>query len=105
MSEFWPAILIGGVIGFVVKLTGYVLPDSLLRQPLVNRIATLLPISLLSALTAVQAVATGQSLVPDARLGGVAAAVIALLLRAPFLVVIIVAAGTAAAMRALGWAA
>lgn len=105
MSAFWPAILIGGAIGFLVKLTGYLLPESLLRQPLVNRIATLLPIALLSALTAVQAVADGQRIAPDARLGGVAAAVIALLLRAPFLVVIIVAAATAAGLRALGWAA
>ena len=37
-----------------------------------------------------------------ARLAGLAAAVLALLLRAPFLVVIIVAAGTAAVLRLAG---
>jgi len=37
-----------------------------------------------------------------ARLAGMGAAVVALLARAPFLVVIVAAAGTAAALRALG---
>ena len=39
------------------------------------------------------------------RLAGLAAAVVALLLRAPFLVVLLVAAAVAAGLRALGWAA
>jgi hypothetical protein len=47
----------------------------------------------------VQTVATGTELVIDARLAGVAAAVVALLLRAPFLVVVGVAAATAALVR------
>jgi len=50
----------------------------------------------------VQTFADGQALVIDARLAGVAAAVIALLLRAPFLVVVLVAAVTAAVLRAAG---
>jgi len=51
----------------------------------------------------VQTFGAGQSLSLDlARLAGLGAAVLALLLRAPFLVVIVVAAGTAAALRALG---
>jgi hypothetical protein len=41
----------------------------------------------------------------DARVAGLAVAVVALLLRAPFLVVITLAAVTAAGLRALGWAA
>ena len=54
---------------------------------------------------AVQAVgAPGGHLVLDARVAGLAAAAVALLLRAPFLVVILVAAAVAAALRALGWA-
>jgi branched-subunit amino acid transport protein len=104
MSEFWPAILIGGVIGFVVKYLGHSLPESLIGRPNIRRIAALLPVALLSALALVQTFGQAQSLVIDARLPALIAAVIALALRAPFLVVIIVAAGTAAAMRALGWA-
>jgi hypothetical protein len=41
-------------------------------------------------------------LVLDARVGGLIAAFVALLLRAPFIVVVIVAAATAAGLRALG---
>ena len=47
-------------------------------------------------------VADGTDLVPDARLGGVAVAVVALLLRAPFIVVVALAAATAALFRLLG---
>src|SRR5258706_16424701 len=47
--------------------------------------------------------AKGSSLVFDpARLAGLAAAVLALMLRAPFLVVILAAAGTAAGLRLAG---
>jgi branched-subunit amino acid transport protein len=74
-----------------------------LGNPRVRRFAELVPIALLAALVAVQTFAGGQSLTIDpARLAGLGAAVAALLLRAPFLVVIVVAAGTAAALRALG---
>jgi branched-subunit amino acid transport protein len=74
-----------------------------LDRPLVRRFAELVPVALLAALTAVQTAAAGQSLSVDpARLAGLGAAVIALLLRAPFLAVIVAAAGTAAALRALG---
>ena len=39
----------------------------------------------------------------DARVAGVAVAVVLLRLRAPFLVVVLAAAATAAVLRALGW--
>jgi hypothetical protein len=48
-------------------------------------------------------VASGQSLAADARLGALAAAAIALALRAPFLLVVVLGAGTAAVLRILGW--
>jgi hypothetical protein len=43
-------------------------------------------------------------LVLDARVAGLAVAVVALVLRAPFLVVVVVAAVSAALLRAAGWA-
>ena len=70
-----------------------------------GRITGLLPVALLSALVAVQTFADGQTLVIDARLAGVLAAVVALVLRAPFLVVVLVAAITAALLRSTGLAA
>ena len=52
------------------------------------RVSDLLPVALLAALAAVQTFATGDTLVLDARVAGVAVAAVALLLRAPFLVVV-----------------
>ena len=98
----WFAVLAGSLGCYVEKLVGYFLPLSVLENASVRRVAGLLPVALLAALVAVQTFAVGQTLVIDARLAGLAAAVIALLLRAPFLVVVLVAAVTAAALRAAG---
>jgi hypothetical protein len=59
-------------------------------------------VALLAALVAVQTFDGGGRVVLDARAAGLAAAVLALVLRAPFLLVIVIAAATAAALRALG---
>jgi hypothetical protein len=48
-------------------------------------------------------VVDGAELVLDARLGGVAAAAVAVALRAHFGIVVLVGAGVTAALRALGW--
>ena len=63
------------------------------------------PRKLLTALGVIDettAVTLAQPDAASARLAGLGAAVVALLLRAPVLVVIVVAAGTAAVLRALG---
>jgi branched-subunit amino acid transport protein len=97
----WAAILVSSLGCYLLKLAGLSVPKRWLEAPLVQRVAALLPIALLAALAAVQALATGTRLVVDARLAGVAAAVVALLFRAPFLVVVGVAAATAAGVRAV----
>jgi branched-subunit amino acid transport protein len=97
----WVAILAGTAACYAFKLAGLSVPERLLEQPRVRRVAALLPIALLAALTAVQTLTTGTRLVIDARLAGVAAGVVALLLRAPFLVVVAVAAAAAALIRLL----
>jgi uncharacterized membrane protein len=101
----WPAVILGSIGCYVLKLVGYLLPDDTLNSPRVRHVAGLMPVALLAALVAVQTFAQGQQLVIDGRLAGLAAAIIALILRAPFLVVILVAAATAALLRAAGWAA
>ena len=98
----WFAVLAGSLGVYVEKLVGHLLPASLLEREGVRRVAGLMPVALLAALVAVQTFAVGQTLVIDARLAGLIAAVIALLLRAPFLVVVLVAAATAAVLRATG---
>jgi branched-subunit amino acid transport protein len=103
MTGTWTAVLVTAAGCYGLKLAGLAVPRRVLGRRWVRRFAELVPVALLAALTAVQAVSTGQSLAVDpARLAGLSAAVVALLLRAPFLIVIVVAAGTAAALRALG---
>lgn len=103
MSATWVAVLLGTLGCYAFKLAGASVPEAVLDRPHVNAIADALPIALLSALVVVQTFAVGTTLQVDARVAGVAAAVVALLLRAPFLVVVVVAAVVAAVVRALGW--
>jgi branched-subunit amino acid transport protein len=97
----WAAILLAAAGCYLLKLSGLSVPPSVLKHPLVERVADLLPVALLSALIAVQVFANGQSLVVDARLVGLGAAFVALLLRAPFIVVVLAAAVAAALVRLL----
>lgn len=96
----WAAVLATAAGCYAWKLLGLSVPERILAAPRVERVAALLPVALLAALVAVQAVADGQRLVIDARLAGLAAGGVALLLRAPFLVVVGVAALVAAILRA-----
>jgi hypothetical protein len=95
----WAAILITGFGCYALKLAGLSVPDRILDRPLVRRIADLIPVALLGALVAVQTFSTGESLTVDARVFGVGAGFVALLLKAPFLVVVAVAAVTTALIR------
>ncbi|MEV4754124.1 AzlD domain-containing protein [Micromonospora sp. NPDC049559] len=97
----WIAIAVTAVGCYLAKLLGLLVPDGALERPAVRRLAALLPVALLAALTAQQTFSTGGQLVLDARAAGLAAAAVALLLRAPFLVVVAVAVAATAAVRAL----
>jgi branched-subunit amino acid transport protein len=97
----WAAILVAGAGCYLLKLAGLSVPSRVLEQPMVQRVADLLPVALLSALIGVQVLGAGQHLVLDARVVGLGAAVVALLLRAPFIVVVVAAAASAALVRLL----
>jgi hypothetical protein len=100
----WTTVLLASGLAFALKLVGYVVPHQTLDHPVISRVTAMLPVALLSALVAVQTfTGSGGVLTLDARAAGVAVAVTALLLRAPFLVVVILASVTAAALRAFGW--
>ncbi len=99
MSALWFAVLGTAVGCYLLKVAGLSVPQSVLEHPVVERVADLLPVALLAALVAVQVVSDGPSLVLDARLVGLGVAVVALLLRAPFLVVVVLAAASAALVR------
>ncbi|MFH8567887.1 AzlD domain-containing protein [Streptomyces sp. NPDC017993] len=98
----WIAIGATAVGCYLVKFLGLAAPRGLLERPLVKRLAALLPVTLLAALTAQQTFSDGQHLLLDAKVAGVAAAALALVLRAPFLLVIGVAVVVTAGVRALG---
>lgn len=101
----WTAILLGGIAVVGLKLVGYLVPEEWLERPRPARITDLLTVALLAALVAVQTIGDGMALRVDARLPAVAVAALLLWRRAPFLVVVVAAAGTAALLRWLGWAA
>ena len=95
----WTAILLASAGCYLLKLAGLSLPERVLSHPTVERVADLIPVALLAALVAVQVMADGTSLTVDARLLGLGFAVVALLLRMPFLVVVVGAAVVAALAR------
>ena len=102
MTAVWIAILAVGVATIALKGAG---PVAFAGRPLPRAISLVMPLlapCLLAALVVGQTVADGRAVVIDARLAGVAAAAVALALRAPLLVVLAAAAGVAAAARALG---
>ena len=101
MSGVWWAVLGAGAGCYLLKLAGLSVPAGLLERPVVRRVADLIPVALLAALVAVQVVADGTRLTLDARVAGLAAAVLLLLARAPFLVVVVGSALTAALLRAV----
>jgi branched-subunit amino acid transport protein len=95
----WAAVLIGSAGCYVLKLAGLSVPRRVLDDPRVRRVAALLPIGLLAALAAVQTFADGRHLTVDARVAGVAVALVAIWRRAPFLLVVGLAAATTALLR------
>ena len=104
MSSLWLAIL-GATLGcYFLKIIGVVIPKYFLDKPLVSEITHLLPIALLSAIVAIQTLGEGQGLAIDARLPALGASLIALRLRAPFIVVVLIAAVMAAGLRYFGLA-
>ena len=95
----WIAVLAGAAGCYLLKLGGLAVPDRLLERPGIRRVAALLPIALLAALAATQTFTTGSDVALDPRAAGVAVAILAVLLRAPFLLVVASAAATAALLR------
>lgn len=100
MTPLWLALVIAAVGSYLLKLAGLSLPESILNHPKVQRVAEFLPIAMLSALVAVELFDGGGRYAVDWRiLAGVAAAIVALLLRRGFLVVFGVAIVVTALLR------
>ena len=99
----WTAVLVASALAFALKLLGHLVPESWLDGDRTTRITSALPIALLAALVGVQTLtsSTGSPTL-DSRAAAVGVAVVALLLRAPFIVVVVLAAAVAAGLRLLG---
>ena len=96
----WVSVLVTAVGCYLWKLLGLSVPAGLLDRPAVRRFATLAPVALLAALTALQTFGQGaHGLTVDARAAGLAAAGVALWRRAPFLLVVLVAVVVTALVR------
>jgi branched chain amino acid efflux pump len=101
VSTVWLVVVVTSVGTLALKAAGPVLLGG---RPLPDRLSgvvTLVGPALLAALVAIGTFAYGQRLVLDARVLGVAAAAVAIKLRAPVLLVVVIAAGVTAGVRAV----
>jgi branched-subunit amino acid transport protein len=97
----WAGILVACAACYALKVAGLSLPARVLEDARVQRTIPLVPVALLAALIATNTFSTGHHLVLDVRAAALGVAVVAVLLRAPFLVVVVSAAATAALLRLL----
>jgi len=95
----WTGVIAASAACYGLKLAGLSLPQRWLQDARLQRTVPLIPVALLAALVATQTFSSGQHLVLDVRAAALGVAVIAVALRAPFLVVVVAAAGTAALLR------
>lgn len=102
MSSTWLVVLIVGAGTVVCKAAGPVLLGGRTLPPQLAGIVDMLAPALLAALVVTQAVGGDRNVVFDERLFGIAAAIVAIRLRAPLLVIIAVAAGVTAFVRLIG---
>ena len=102
MSSTWLVVAIVGVGTVVCKALGPVLLGGRALPPQLAGIVDMLAPALLAALVVTQAVGGDRKLVFDERLFGLAAAIVAIRLRAPLLAIIVAAAGVTALARLMG---
>ena len=99
----WGWLLTACALALALKLGGYLLPRSLLERPVALHVAAMVTVGLLAALTVMNTFTSGRELTLDARILALVVALIALRMRAPFLLVVVLGAASVAAARALGW--
>lgn len=99
MTELWLGVLLVVAGCYAWKILGLAVPQSVLDHKFTIQVAAFIPVALLSALVAVQALADGTQIVFDARLVGLGVAAILLYFRVPFLPMLIAAAASTALFR------
>lgn len=98
----WGLVFALAAGSYAFKVLGLVIVGDRTLPPVLDRCLALVPAAMITALVLKDTFSIGQHLVLDARVVGVAGAVIAAWRRFPMLVVILVGAGLTAAVRAVG---
>jgi hypothetical protein len=91
-TGLWAVLIATSGLCISIKLFGYYMPERWFAHPRLQRINALIPIALLSALVVAQGLVLKTHVVIDHRLAGLAAALTALILKAPFPVVVVAGA-------------
>ena len=97
----WAVVWLCAVGLFAQKAAGAFVPRGWVSGPRVRSVLALLPPAMLGALVLTQVAGSGDGLVLDLRLLGLAVAAVALALRAPFLLTLVLAVVATALARLL----
>jgi branched-subunit amino acid transport protein len=101
VTAAWIVVGVVGAATVIIKAAGPLFLGGRPLPPRVQAVVRLLAPAVLAALVATGLLAIEQDLVLDARLAGLAVAVVALVLRAPLLLVVVAAAAATALVRLL----
>jgi branched-subunit amino acid transport protein len=99
--DLWIGIIIASALVYSWKLLGFLVPNSVLNNPVVSRVAGLLTVALLAALLGVQGLTGSGQIELDARIPAIGVAAVLLYFKAPFIVMVAAAALVAALLRLL----
>jgi branched-subunit amino acid transport protein len=99
VSEAWTAVLVIGVVTIAMKAVGPLAAHGRELPAPLARVVDLLAPAVLAALVATQTLGGDRELVLDERAAGIAAAAVAIALRAPILVAVVAAAVVTALLR------
>ena len=98
----WGWVLVASLACFATKLAGLLVPRRLLDDERTVLTMAGMTVGVLAGLIGISTFTTGSVVTVDARLASLVVAVVALRLRAPFLLVVILGAVAAALMRVAG---
>jgi len=98
----WGWVLIASLACCATKLAGLLVPRRLLDDERTVLTMAGMTVGVLAGLIGVSTFATGSTVTVDARVASLVVAVVALRLRAPFLLVVVLGAATAALVRLAG---
>jgi branched-subunit amino acid transport protein len=99
VSAAWAAIIGVGLGTVLLKAVGPVAVSGRRLPPFVTGMLELVAPAILAALVVTETFASGRAVVLDARLAGVGAGIVAVMLRAPLWLVIVVGAAATAFVR------